>query len=215
MDYTLHDKKKLQDLFDKHGEPSTINGIGNFILKACGDKLVGLQLDMRFIESVSNTHHAPIGKPRNWHSNPELPKGYPGYYGRIWLRASDTVPHNAFHCSDMLSSSSCAIGNIGDGGYGPYGGMWENVYNTAYRLQRKNIEAKSPRCYSYDYRIFVEDFPSLWAQYLTDCLAGEITTKSFTFAWTDPITMEQDQQLLQKWQDYNTLALNEQIQIDL
>lgn len=39
--------------------------------------------DFHYDKLTSNTHHAPIGKPTNWGCKDNLPKGYPGWSGRI------------------------------------------------------------------------------------------------------------------------------------
>lgn len=51
--------------------------------KATGENL-DVKLSVQFKECVSITHHAPVGKQTNWGSmDPNQPKGYPGYEGKI------------------------------------------------------------------------------------------------------------------------------------
>jgi hypothetical protein len=204
---TNYNKLQLQSLFDKHGEPETIHDMGEFIKKASGDKLVGLQLELVFSEKVSNSHHSPIGKPQNWSSrNNDLPTSYPGYQGRIWFRARED--HSATGWShNLVRNGSVAIGHVGTGGYGAYSGPWETIYGIQYRLQRTKLVTPRINCYSYDYRIFVEDFPNLWTQYLSDGLAGEVRHRTCKFSWTDPEILEQDKNTMKLWEEYNTLAL--------
>lgn len=57
--------------------------INNFLKEMYDDHIDDISLDVKFNLEVSNSHHAPVGKPTNWHNKPELPFGYPGYRGRI------------------------------------------------------------------------------------------------------------------------------------
>lgn len=52
-------------------------------------KLVNLNIDVRWSDTVSNTHHCPRGGVRNWdqrgnrEKGPNLPESYPGWHGCI------------------------------------------------------------------------------------------------------------------------------------
>lgn len=46
------------------------------------------KLSLRYSNLVSNTHYAPIGKPKNWHRSYDLPRGYPGWQGYIMFETT-------------------------------------------------------------------------------------------------------------------------------
>ena len=71
-------------------------------------------LDVMWRDLVSNSHRAPHNGVTNWHKYPELPKGYPGWHGRI----------------EVQTSHSCNISNMLDavGVFTGYGGASKNVY---------------------------------------------------------------------------------------
>jgi hypothetical protein len=45
-----------------------------------------IHLDLRWSDRVSNSHNCPGNGVTNWHGSPDLPKGYPGWYGRIEIK---------------------------------------------------------------------------------------------------------------------------------
>jgi hypothetical protein len=68
--------------------------------------------DMRWSPSCSNTHNAPHGKPTNWHCEPNIPRGYPGWKGRVRYLIEKNV--NGFH-SEPLKRIGIHTGSGGSG----------------------------------------------------------------------------------------------------
>ena len=71
-------------------------------------------LDVMWRDLVSNSHRAPHNGVTNWHKYPELPKGYPGWHGRIEVQTSHYC-----NISNMLDAVSVLTGS---------GGASKNVY---------------------------------------------------------------------------------------
>jgi hypothetical protein len=44
---------------------------------------ITIKLNVGYQDCVSNSHGCPLDGIENWHAKPELPKGYPGFRGRI------------------------------------------------------------------------------------------------------------------------------------
>jgi len=70
--------------------------------------------EMRWSESVSNTHDCPIGGVTNWWSKIELPTGYPGWQGRIHLHQVGASFSSAFQ---KLGHLGIFTGSGGGGSY--------------------------------------------------------------------------------------------------
>ncbi len=102
--------------------------------KATGENLT-VRLSVQFNECVSITHHAPVGKETNWgHSNPDLPKGYPGYEGRVEF----VKPVKSGEYAGHMFTGWMRGGKVDGFHTGSGGGGYEA---------------------SYDCMLFVEDFP--------------------------------------------------------
>lgn len=102
-------------------ECGSFTDLADFILKHWGElrrdtsvlQALGFS-EMRWSESVSNTHDCPRGGVTNWWSKEDLPTGYPGWKGRIYLRQDGATFSTAFQKLDYLNIYT------GSGGGGHY-----------------------------------------------------------------------------------------------
>lgn len=58
--------------------------INEYLERVCGDSFEELSIDVKLTKEASNSHAAPIGKPKNWRRKDHLPKGYPGWVGTVY-----------------------------------------------------------------------------------------------------------------------------------
>lgn len=65
--------------------------------------------DMRWSECIPNTHHAPVGKPRNWNGDPSLPGGYPGWRGNLVFKLANWCSYS----SDLFRRTGVHLGSGG------------------------------------------------------------------------------------------------------
>lgn len=161
-------------------------------------KVVGLRWDIRFQESVSNTHECPIDGVTNWGGRTEgAPRGYPGWMGRVWVRYADKFDGWS---SDPLRAT---LTYPGTGGFGGYNGPWERLYHCWYeargRKRGSKVDWPEPQIFSWDYRFFQQDFPALGALRVWDILADRSTDQRHAFFWGDPETQAQDQEFLNRF----------------
>ena len=68
-------------------------------------------LDLRYSDSVSNSHSAPRGRKQNWGGRDNAPRGYPGFSGNIEFQMS----HDIGFGSDLFRSMGINTGT-GSGG---------------------------------------------------------------------------------------------------
>lgn len=71
-------------------------------------------------DNVSNSHQCPInGGVTNWHGKDDLPKGYPGFHGRVHFKFSHETPG---FCSSVWKDTGLETGT---GGGGAKGGSYD------------------------------------------------------------------------------------------
>jgi hypothetical protein len=160
-------KKYILDVFGH--EPSTLNELGDCVravidneMDKSGNRCVGLQWDIRYSDTVSNTHDAPMSGIINFGSRDGKPTSYPGWLGRVWVRYA--IYPKSFG-SDPFQRT---LTYTGTGGFGSYSGPWERIAKTHYQrgmLKRQKLDYPEPAIFSWDYRIFADDWPVLmmWA----------------------------------------------------
>lgn len=129
--------------------------------------------DLRWSDSVSNSHSCPVGGVTCWSSHEAKdgrPRGYPGWQGRIewlveWPKEFDCV----FLGSDLFSRGSFNSGrqraHIGTGGGA--GGHFNKEFNTW--CQRP----------AYDFRIYASDWPGM-ARYYEKKKVWDALQKDYT-----------------------------------
>ena len=106
-------------------------------------RMVDLDLTtLRYEEQTSNTHACPRNGTTNWgHQNKNAPRGYPGFAGRI--NYALTVPKSFDGWFADFSDTLKQFGiHTGSGGVG-------------------NIGPKDSDMYSYDVKVFIDDFPGI------------------------------------------------------
>lgn len=112
---------------------------------------LNFRLDVAYSPVVSNSHSAPVGKPTNWGGNVKLPRGYEGFSGRITGTGKYLKP-----VKNPLSSSDFFGGTFAQGftgiNTGSGGGGAE---------------------FSYDVRLYLEDFPVIAESFHADMEAIE------------------------------------------
>lgn len=160
-------------------------------------KVAGMAWNIKFSQGVANTHECPIDGVTNWDGRTEgAPRAYPGWLGRVWVRYAEDV--------DGFGSDPwhATLTYPGAGGSGGYGGPWEKLYRCWYeaggRKRGSKVDMPEPRIYSWDYKFFLQDWPSLEAQLTWDILA-DWPNQNHKFQWEDPEIVQQDQEFLKKF----------------
>ena len=78
-------------------------------------RLTAMQFtNMQYSDRVSNTHSCPKSGVTNWYCESELPGGYPGWFGRIYIESAD---RSLFSTFDALSNIGIHPGSGGSGHY--------------------------------------------------------------------------------------------------
>lgn len=157
-------------------------------------QVIGFAWDVKHSEMVSNSHSSPEGYPQNWGGKPELPKGYPGWIGRVWIRYNE-------ECRSFGSNPfTKTLTHPGTGGWGDYDGPWKGISGARFKRYSQKREPKDaypePKVYSWDYRFYNLDWPliahwvekqKMWAE-----LSGQPWANSHRFNWTDPDVLAAD-----------------------
>lgn len=194
-------KNSILKVFGK--EPETLDELAECVIAVINSQpngkskkyhVVGFAWVLCHSPSISNTHSSPEGYPQNFRQISELPKGYPGWGGRVWIRYQDAP--DSFGCSPFKMTLS----NTGTGGGGSYGGPWTEIEAVRYQklgnLSRSEKHYPRINCYSWDYRIYDLDWPLIkkWADEMTFLgnLKGQPWINTHKFNWTDPEILEAD-----------------------
>lgn len=114
----------FQEVFD------SVIAVTNGIFKQSDSesRLVGLAWDLKYADSVSNSHSSPVTGVSNWGGRIEgARRGYSGMEGRVWARYSAN-PRGA---SNALNQSCLQTGS---GGSGTYDGLWSQVSSQHYTM---------------------------------------------------------------------------------
>jgi hypothetical protein len=154
-------------------EPETLDEIAQSVIATVNSqkdrngkqiKLSGFSWNISYRSSVRNSHDAPVGYPKKWSSfdkgpnGEELPNGYPGFEGRVWIRYADRFDTFARNLSGTLTYP-------GTGGGGAYDGPWQNIETAWWQKYGYNMDKTAtyprPELYSWDYRFFTYDWPKV------------------------------------------------------
>lgn len=163
------------------------------------EPVAGFSWEIRLYNSVSNIHEAPQQGVRNFTQHPDLPTGYPGFRGRVWIRYADDRPKH-------LPGSQPFRGTLtytGTGGTGSYNGPWRKT-RSLWRKYSEILQAEFPKpaVYSWNYRFFLDDWPTLKKrveqQQIMSALTGESERAIFRYLWEDPDYVEQDRRMMEK-----------------
>ncbi len=198
-------KQRILNIYGK--EPSTYDELAHCVIAVANSNsaneeihVVGFAWNIVYSDNISNYHNAPLGKETNRSGHEDVPRGYPGFSGRVWIRYS-RAPNG--WGSDSLQST---LTYPGTGGGGAYGGIWRNISNQRYKRSKSDIFVEKCHCYGWDYKIFLEDWP-LIGQYIGvkhtwDILQnGKRSPIAHQFEWNDPDTLEDDIIFLQQLED--------------
>lgn len=209
---TLPRKQKILDI---HGrDPETLDELAQCIINVINHpttdyskisgapsrnkrKVVGFAWDITYQDVVSNSHNATEGKLTNWDGTPDKPKGYAGFYGRVWIRY-EVEPDGWW--SDAFTNT---LTHTGTGGAGSYYGLWETISRAYWtKFGHKKSTYNKPAVYSWDYKIFLDDWPGV-ALWLDKCMnwatlrGDKISPINHKFQWEDPSIVEKDNELLE------------------
>lgn len=180
-------------IVERYGEPTTLDELAWLFINYTNDvvfdgqttRLIGLAWDLIYSDSVSNSHSCPIGGVTNFSRESELPLGYPGFKGRLWIRLNQEVAGIVSRIPAM------AFIHTGTGGIGSYGGPWTG-------------ENADMPVYSWDMKVFLDDWPLLESVAI-EKLRHEETIRILThdsrkpssflinrFKWADPTVLRLD-----------------------
>jgi hypothetical protein len=195
-------------------EPKNLDELGQSIIKFLnnnpltsrfdrtqytGAGVVGFKWDVRYNETVSNSHDCPLNGVTNWgNTYPDRPTSYPGFYGRVWIRYQREL--------DLWGSDPLREGLTypGTGGAGTYGGPWEKVSTLywkryGYKSVGGKLRFKKPYVLSWDYRFYLDDWPLIQKYIENQQTFHQLQSKKFelkhVFEWYDEKTVERDKQL--------------------
>lgn len=165
------------------------------------NELLGIAFDVTYNNFISNTHSAPKNGVENFMCKKELPKGYPGFSGRVWYRTkNEHNPKNTF----KKFPTGCL--HTGTGGYGSYDSkLWNEFYIYNHHHGEKSDR---PFIYSYDCKIFTDDFPE-FEEFFTIEIKGEEVMAALgnrspklfhiKYEWFDEETKQKDLEFINKY----------------
>jgi hypothetical protein len=194
--------KQRNVLFKKYGEPDSLDSLGYFVIKVINEKeiVTGFKWDVRFSPKVSNSHSCPIAGVSNFSGHKNLPTGYPGFTGRVWIRYLKEPEHFA---SDTFSKT-CT--HTGTGGFGSYNGPFDEISHVFWERNRRpnksSCDFLSLSIYSWDYRFYIQDFPliqkAIEEQKIVDILSNKTTSWNHTFEWYDQEQLKADNEYIRQ-----------------
>jgi len=203
-------KQKVLDVIEI--EPTTLDELGFAIIKYinnapryCKFKLnktfqpivLGLKWDISYSSTISNTHSSPVTGETNFSCLSGKPRSYPGFSGRLWVRyASDNY--------DMFGSEPIndALTYTGSGGGGSYKGPWTHINSIHFSRfgYDKSPPYPRPSIFSWDYKIFVDDWPlikhTIEKHQTMAILKGKDFQMKHVFEWNDPEILLKDKEFI-------------------
>jgi hypothetical protein len=182
-------------------DPATLDELAECVMAVINSQapvpVVGFAWDINYHEMVPNSHSSPEGLPDNFRNQDHLPKGYPGFSGRVWIRYGEEPESFG---SDAFRRT---LTHPGTGGFGSYSGPWTAIGTARFqRYGHRQIPDAYPEInyYSWDYRIYLADWPALeqWVeqQQILSTLSGKPWQTSHKFNWTDPATLAADAEFM-------------------
>jgi hypothetical protein len=150
-------------------------------------RVVGFAWAITYTDRVSNSHHSPEGLPQNFIGREGVPRHYPGFEGRVWIRYAEEP--NTWGSEPFEKT----LTHTGTGGAGSYGGPWAEFFWSRFSY--------SCFLFSWDYRFYLADWPGIasWVekQQLWSELSGKPWQRSHSFSWTDPEVLAADRDFIQ------------------
>lgn len=187
---------------------TTLDEIASHFINASaqdGTTIIGLGWEIYWNDNVSNSHSCPSDGVTNWGGDKKFddgtpyPTGYPGWTGRVWVRY-DNFDHKKWG-SDPFDRT---LLHTGGGGAGSYNGPWTAIasqyYKTYGHRDNRNSIIKRPDVYSWDFRIYAQDFPEVAKQWEADrvwaMLADKPIPTRHEYQWDDRETYRKDREFL-------------------
>lgn len=201
-------------IVNTYGEPTTLEQLFEIVRLEIdnqsddgGPIVTGLAWDIRYNEKVSNSHECPInGQKKNWSGCDEnITRNYPGFTGRVWIRIRENsgIGWTGDYFKKSLTYS-------GTGGFGNYDGLWKAISSARFKTYglRHSDEFPALNIYSWDYKIFSDDFPLIVDTWVKENLFNVIQTNKTkihivsNLVWEDPATKQLDDAFME-WFDSN------------
>ena len=158
----MHPKNTLLELFEP---PMSIGDVTRCTIaylehyfKKEKLQVVYFCLKVMYGDSIPNTHHAPRGYDTNWGGRTkDIPTGYPGWVGRIWIGLSK--PKTRIGISDSPNRVLKKIGiHTMNGGGGSTSDIPSFIKD---KLAPGRKITEYCKTWSWDVQMFLNDFPSL------------------------------------------------------
>jgi hypothetical protein len=141
--WILANQKHLMKVYNLIGTPRYVHK-DKFYPKT--DEITELKFSLAFDSKLSNTHSCPKGGVTNWGGDPKLPRGYPGYGGRLYAKLKRDKKHMCqYPLGDFFTFFGISTGTGGGG----------------------NSDT------SYDIEIFLADWPRLGEELIAKKLKGK------------------------------------------
>jgi hypothetical protein len=197
-------KQRVLDIYGH--EPKDLDDLAHCVISVVNEslksksKVVGLAWDISYSRTVSNTHHCPLDGKTNWGGRDRnLPRNYPGWTGRLWIRYATRT--RSFE-SDPLSLT---LTHTGSGGFGAYDGPWGTLCAKWYRNPKKK-SLPEPDVYSWYYKIFEDDWPLVMQDLKSQMVLNMLVQDDYgdlhhEFLWEDPETAAKDREILSYGKD--------------
>lgn len=194
-------KSLKQQILNIYGrEPQTMDELAECVIQVIehqGPRVQGFAWDVAHNNLVSNTHSSPQGHPQNWRGEQHLPRGYPGWFGRVWIRYAGQPRSFGADPFDRT------LTHTGTGGAGSYGGPWQGICSARWnRYGHRPPRGAYPAvvCYSWDYRFYDLDWPGIadWAhgQQVWSEISGKHWASEHRYSWTDPAVLAADAEFI-------------------
>jgi len=215
MTMTHQRKQQVLDIFGR--EPASMDELAQCVIAVAnahcehsmakqtkitpGPWVVGFSWQLWRSPLVSNTHSCPLDGVENFGCKKHQPLGYPGWNGRVWIRYAS--PMYGTHGSEAFKGT---LTHTGTGGSGTYNGPWTAVSKT--RFDRYGLRCGPDiyppiDAYSWDYRIYDQDWPLVTQSYskqqMWNILSNSNKSQGVTthdFLWEDPSTKAADRKFL-------------------
>jgi len=190
----MNKKSRIRKIYGH--EPTDLDDLARCVISVINhalpkdNKVLGFMWNISFSQEISNSHDCPLNGTTNWGCVADMPISYPGWIGRVWIRYKTNT--RSFG-SDPFSQS---LTYTGTGGAGAYSGPWAGIARCCY----KNRIKPEPTLFSWDYRIFEDDWPELaearQRQAVWDLLCGNDNANFHIFKWDDPETVIADREIM-------------------
>ena len=196
FDYKPH----ILNIFGR--EPETLDELAHCVIKVVDQERKVYGLAWKIMRgAVSNSHSCPVGGHTNFGGNKTkqgIPTSYVGWSGRLWVRYSHSP--SGFG-SDPFRKT---LTHVGTGGFGGYDGPFQTISTARFRRFGVKTANKSaypePELYSWDYRIFEDDWPlialSTQKDMMFNRLAGISPELTHNFEWQDQEIVKKDAEFI-------------------